>query len=272
LTAINVLPLRDDVAYLFSDGASYDLEGKLLSVGNKTHILSSLSAAMLFSGRAIVSSYIVHHLQHQARDFDHLMEIMPDRLEEMVDHLTELFGVDASPAAKGAPQGFRAFVAGFSERRRRTVAFSISSVEDDAGREPYAIHEAPGGFQSPGVSDEQCMLGFGGPPTVTPENIEDVALTMLELQRQKPFPDDGRFMIGGLAELVTVRRDSIQTKILKRWDEDLIGEVIKPSPVDWPAWRARRTMAAAGLIPEGLSRLQRERYEKKARKGTLRAV
>ena len=30
--------------------------------------------------------------------------------------------------------------------------------------------------------------------------------------------------------------------------------------------------AAVSKIPEGLSRLQRERYEKKARKGTLRAV
>ena len=33
-------------------------------------------------------------------------------------------------------------------------------------------------------------------------------------------------------------------------------------------WKARR----APKIPEGLSRLQRERMEKKARKGTLRAA
>ena len=200
-----------------------------------------------------------------------MMEIMPDSLPAMVDHLTDLFGVDASPAATGQPQGFRAFVAGFSEHRKRTVAFSISTVEDDSGREPYIIHEAPRGFQSPGVSDEQCRLGFGGQPTVTPENIEDVALTMLELQRQKPFPD-GRYMIGGVAELVTVRRDSVQTKILKRWSEDLIGQPLKPSPVDWLAWRARRDAAAVSTIPEGLSRLQRERMAKKAKKGTLRAV
>jgi hypothetical protein len=193
---------------------------------------------------------------------------MPDSLEGMTDYLTEMFGIDKSPAANGEPQGYRIFGAGWSPRRSRMVAFSVSSVVDAQGREPFTVHETTNGFQSPGVSDEQCKLGFGQRPTVTPENIEDVAVTMTELKRQVPFAD-GHYSIGGLIEFVTVRRDCIETKILKRWHEDQIGEPITPSPVDWAAWRARRIAAP---VPEGLSRLQRERYEKKARKGTLRAA
>ncbi|WP_158268040.1 hypothetical protein [Bradyrhizobium sp. MOS002] len=54
---------------------------------------------------------------------------------------------------------------------------------------------------------------------------------------------------------------------------------IQPSPMDWAAWRARTkqkqttsALVASGVDLDGLSRLQRERMEGKARKGTLRAV
>jgi hypothetical protein len=52
------------------------------------------------------------------------------------------------------------------------------------------------------------------------------------------------------------------TKVLKRWP-DVIGEKIEPEPIDWAKWRAEHLPA----VPPGLSRLQRERMEKKARKG-----
>ena len=270
MTAINVYPLPD-VAYLFSDGASYNLDGELMSIEGKTQILSSISTAMLFSGRSILTPYIVHHLQRLSESFDHLMEIMPDRLASMEDHLTEMFGVDVSPESGEAKQGYRIFVAGWSERRRRIVTFSISSVEDSNGREAYTIHEAPRGLQSPCVSNEQVYRGFGGPFNVTADNIDHVAVTMVELQREKPF-ENGQYCVGGLVELVTVRRDHVDVRILHRWHEDVIGETIRPVPVDWAAWRARRTAGAVAQIPAGLSRLQRARMEKKARKGTLRTV
>jgi hypothetical protein len=50
--------------------------------------------------------------------------------------------------------------------------------------------------------------------------------------------------------------------VLKRWP-DVIGEKIEPEPIDWAKWRAEHLPA----VPPGLSRLQRERMEKKARKG-----
>jgi hypothetical protein len=164
---------------------------------------------------------------------------MPHSLEGMIESLTDMFGVDKSPAAKGSPQGFRIFVAGWSERRGETVAFNISSVEAASGQLPFQIYERSDGFQSPGVTSEENARGFGGSFTVTPDTIENVAETILELQRHQRWAD-GNYHVGGLVELVTVKRDSITTKILKRWDEDVIGEKIQPSPIDWAAWRARR--------------------------------
>jgi hypothetical protein len=65
--------------------------------------------------------------------------------------------------------------------------------------------------------------------------------------------------------LVILTKDEITSRILHRWPDE-IGEKITPEPIDWSKWRAARAPA----IP--LSRLQRERMEKKARKGTLRAA
>lgn len=274
MSAINIITLRE-VAYLFGDGAGYDADGVIGSIGGKAHVISHISTALLFSGRSILAPYIIHLLEGKVRSFDHLCEILPDSLESYEDELTRLFDVDIK-AAHGGKQGYRMFVAGWSDRRQRMVAFSIASTADDNGLLPYTIYEADpdGGFQCPGVTNEQCFRGYGALPTVNEQTIEDVALTTLELQRQEPFPgSDGRYLIGGLIEFVAVRRDRIETRILKRWEEDKIGELIRPRPIDWNAWRARRTASAAiATIPEGLSRLQRERMEKKARKGTLRAV
>jgi hypothetical protein len=49
--------------------------------------------------------------------------------------------------------------------------------------------------------------------------------------------------------------------------------VVTHKPIDWKAWReARLSAKAKAVLPDGLSRLQRERTLKKAKKGTLRAV
>jgi hypothetical protein len=49
---------------------------------------------------------------------------------------------------------------------------------------------------------------------------------------------------------------------LTRWSDE-IGEPITPEPIDWAKWRAEHLPSP--LTP-GLSRLQRERLEKKQRK------
>jgi hypothetical protein len=45
-----------------------------------------------------------------------------------------------------------------------------------------------------------------------------------------------------------------------------------PEPVDWQAWNDAHPLKTAPAPTPMLSRLQRERMEKKMRKGTLRAA
>jgi hypothetical protein len=56
---------------------------------------------------------------------------------------------------------------------------------------------------------------------------------------------------------------------LTRWN-DKLGEPITSEPIDWDAWRAEHLPSPLARRPD--SRLQRERMEKKMRKGTLMAA
>jgi hypothetical protein len=56
-----------------------------------------------------------------------------------------------------------------------------------------------------------------------------------------------------------------------RWDEDEIGDLLSPAAVDWAKWSTGH-LSLPLAPPLGRSRLQRERMDKKMRKGTLRAA
>ncbi|PSO30207.1 hypothetical protein [Bradyrhizobium sp. MOS002] len=166
------------------------------------------------------------------------------------------------------------FAAGWSDRRQEIVAFTVSSIEDASGA-PFTLAENSNGYQSPGVTSAENFQGFGGPFSVTPETIDHVAETILELQRQQRPEHGGAYSIGGLVELVEVTREGVSAKILKRWP-DQIGELIQPSPMDWAAWRARKkqkhttsALAASGVQTGSVIKLSR--HERRAAEANARS-
>ena len=74
--------------------------------------------------------------------------------------------------------------------------------------------------------------------------------------------------------LTSIDRNGITQRVVHRWEEDVIGQVVTPKPIhDWKAWREAKLAAKAkAVLPDGLSRLQRERLEKKLKKGKLKVV
>jgi hypothetical protein len=123
------------------------------------------------------------------------------------------------------------------------------------GLDPYTVEPMEGGCIMPSISDEQWASAIG--PIGPPDNIENFAVSLIEAQRQ--FGENGRCRVGGLIELVTIREDQIESKILRRYAEDKIGQRIEPRAVDWEAWRRRQTLSvvagSAGGAP--MSRQQR---------------
>jgi hypothetical protein len=101
-------------------------------------------------------------------------------------------------------------------------------------------------------------------------------LQIMQMQRESLIDYNGQDIcaVGGLALLSTVARGgTITQRVIHRWPEDKIGELMQPQPItDWKQWRTALTIKSAGGIPAGMSRLKREMIERKARKGTLRAA
>ncbi|PSO25949.1 hypothetical protein C7G41_28605 [Bradyrhizobium sp. MOS002] len=113
---------------------------------------------MLFSGRSIISPYIVHLLEDKARDtrhFDHLMQIMPDELAGMICSLTDLFGIDVGSIARrhGVEQGFVVLPpAGLIGGRRPSHSRSAALTTPPA---PFALAKNLDDYQSPGVTSAE---------------------------------------------------------------------------------------------------------------------
>lgn len=264
MTAINAVRLRDRL-HVFGDGAYYNADGVLGTVMCKAVAIPSYPGVVVGRGHALSTLMLAREFQRRCSTFDELIDQIEDVYPEALENFAPLMG-------EGALN--QVFVGGWSDRLDRMEMIEIENGAwlDDGGA--FKLKRLPSQFCLPGT--ENWDQGFARPPRSCEEadaDIENFALTILELQREQkrvtPDRPDAVY-VGGLAELVTVTRDSVTSKVLHRWKEDLIGEPICPLPVDWKAWRARRATPTANVDLTGLSRLQRERMEKKARKGTLR--
>jgi hypothetical protein len=116
----------------------------------------------------------------------------------------------------------------------------------------------------PPIGAQLWVEAMGGPVYDLAQiwDIDEFASNLLAAQRTIGNPHRG---VGAFGQITRVTKTECATRIFERYDDE-IGEVMVPLEFDWKARRAERAPA----IPEGLGRLQRERMEKKARKGALR--
>lgn len=280
MTAISSIVQRDKL-HVISDGAGYDREGVMRLVASKVSQIPSYPGVVAARGATHVSDLLAHHFALHAPTFDVLVEKVEGLFPFLMDRFKDQLG---------GQNDCQLFIGGWSAARQRMEFYFLPSDDlhlqevdgETRGDDEYDLQGAGAlqlldrGSILPALmeGDQERGFGEGG----FDGDVEYYARTLLELQRQRKHePCDGRHskpthIVGAFAQVTTVTRDSITTKILHRWP-DKIGETIKPAPIDWKAWRAARGSArVVALVPEGLSRLQRERMAKKARKGTLRAA
>jgi hypothetical protein len=234
----------------------------------------------------LVTAIIGQELSRTFQTFDALLDGGAARLRRLVEQYDEFF-----------PPELEMIVAGWSGARDEPEAYVINTCDQtpdgidpeqlDALRssgkdiylpEPFQFCRLPNAVTGPMLTgDIEARSGFGGiDVNDTPQNVIAALRFAIECQRHdippSIIPGGGTHFVGGLAQLTTVTPDEIAQRVLDRWP-DKIGEAIQPGPIDWPKWRAERvSRKVAESVPDGLSRLQRERLMKKARKGTLRAV
>ena len=271
MSAINAL-VQSSSVHMMTDGLSY-LDNVTLEVNvHKTLELMPWRAALAATGPARFGEFLAVEVVERFRSFDHLIAEGESVLCQLFYHYANeyrdgdavstlgligwLDGEDrpAAYAMEMATDGERLkFVEMHSSSQVDTVRFKLFELETFAMPPPTLAMLQAASYQ---FQDHDAM------------DPETELLHLLEIQRRIPF--DGRYYVGGQALLTSIDRSGVHQRIVHKWDEDEPGKVIVPQPIDWAAWLSKRTLTAAGIDISGLSRLQRERMLKKARKGTLR--
>lgn len=274
---------------VLTDGAHYTPDGLVVGVSTKGFPVSSWPGFAVGRGPSIGALNLAAALAIKLPTFDDVIEHAEELMPSLVAEL-DLSGFD------GDTTTIELVMTGFSKRRGAPEAYVVRTTdalppgmtradldafiaaESLAGRETFF----PKAFKMIRLDDVVCapivdkelrrQSGYCGVDKDDPlDQVTTDMLMAIECQRQQLDPGNGRSIVGALACLTIITPDGIEQRIVKRWESDVIGQYIEPRPIDWKAWRASRSVAVAG-IPDGLSRMQRERMEKKARKGTLRSV
>jgi len=266
MTAMNIIKQRDRIVVI-SDGAAYDDDGILLAIAPKVEMLAHYPGFLMQSGGSAWTPAIVAMVTHVAADTDELFE----KIEWILPQVTEKFD-----GISNVPMG-RVLFGGWSNSRgsmRLGCVFSdyaagLNQANVGSGAvikpEAFKLQEFTGDqlLMQPPFDDALWLQGWG-------EKIYDLSQIndmeafgsfALAAQRTIGAPHRG---VGGFGMIATVTKTDVSARVFERYDDE-VGEVMEPLPFTWTKQQAAPNF-------DGLSRLQRERMAKKAKKGTLRAV
>lgn len=273
--ANGLLQKQKKTVHVISDGLAYIDDLPIDVEFIKTEIIDGMTAVVSGTGPATFPSFVAFHIPHHFVSFDALIAGAEPFLRQLFETFIEKY-CDGDAVAM-------LLIAGWHEKAQKPGLYSMMLRTDgeqwarirrnSQGETPSENFKLSAqevvSFPCPTLAQFQAA-GFDVLYDLETSDPETVLLHGLEIQRRISF--GGKHSIGGHAFLTTIDETGCHQRIIHTWDEDRIGEVIRPKPIDWKGWLAKRRASSAGLNFEGMSRLQRERMHKKAAKGTLRVV
>lgn len=216
MTALNVF-LDRDTAQVFSDGAFVGPDGRLAYVSSKIHVLPHIPAVIAARGANFWLTIAAGALERFG-SFDELTDNAVERLR------TAPREYRSSSIAGRLNEPAEFIIVGWSERDGAMRCFTIRAGE-------WKLVPVTEGMVSPGSPAMVAPLQAEGLDlTADLRTIsEDQGLALLRQQRLELSDEGGvepfRY-VGCLAQLTTVTRDSVSTRILERWP-DRVGERIE---------------------------------------------
>jgi hypothetical protein len=281
MSAINVIRQRNAV-HIISDAAVYDSDGVVQFFQPKAFSLPHLPAVLASRGPFRAGYLLGSALGAIFATFDDLV----DGIEERLPEICEVF---EDSLHDGHKDNIELYIVGWSAEREgpetyflqtKTNSFHTDYVPPSGdyyvNPAPFELVKLPEIVLGPFVTQDEAKASQAslnrdvrGPGDLDPA-VD--GLRILEMQRQQrcTMGEVEAHWIGGFGLLSTVTKDGVTQRVIGRWDDE-VGELIEPAPIDWQAWNEAHPLKSPAP-PPGLSRLQRERMEKKIRKGTLRAV
>jgi hypothetical protein len=261
MTAINAVA-HSTGAYLMTDSATYNQEGIVTRFSPKVVTFPHLSLAVAVTGAAVNGE----HVARMIREFASYEEVMAGIAEAIREAWEcEFFDVGDEEASH-----LHVTLAGWSQAKKCGEVCFVSTTEQPGY--PAFTKSSSNAFLSPDIGEDgwKAIDVRGRDGKLIKCGPDEYLTKIIEYQRTMPWPVPGhaetvKYIVGNSADLTVINAAGITQRVVLRW-ADKIGEPIDPSAA------AAAAAIATPSIPEGLSRLQRERMEKKIRKGTLRAA
>lgn len=247
---------KTDAVHLITDGAFYDLDGRVTDVRSKVAELTRSGCLMAVRG-ANYPSMPLEFLLGLQPSFDSIMTALPNTLRSIV----QMFDIVTSDVAPCVERHFEVTIAGWSNERqawtagiastfRRCDPEDVQGISYLDGYEPFMSLLAAPACCMPAVDGVE-ILGRAFNRQEDVDSLDPVreGLLLHEAQRMVVgVTGDGQiqYLVGGLAELVTVSAAGITRQLLRNWP-DRIGELITPEgaePVEDVKARLTEHMAA----------------------------
>lgn len=216
MSACNIIKTEDAI-YMFTDGASYYGDGTLGAVGQKVSILAHLNAAISCRGPKGFAEELAQSINDAYGSFDELVQSFALAVSNFY-----LVGRDQYALCATGPD-IEVFLAGWSESRGQPESYAVTShLLNGPAWElqplgPLAV--AP--FDA--ELDARCAALEPG------ADIISAGVTLMEEQRKVRGPHAGAGAavagVGGFCQMTIIRPQSIQTAVVRRW-EDRLGEML----------------------------------------------
>lgn len=274
---------RRGLIHMMTDRAVYYPDGSLADISSKVAVVPSWPGAITGRGGTLAVEYLQDEIASRFGTFDEMVGGIESDAPEMFASMPPYLFVAqnnaeiilAGVSRSRGPESYVFYIngevgIGAAEAEREQKRLGMDVVVPQGGK----LIRLPDFVATPVVSGDTIIAAqYQG--IDLDGRIDDAIATMrlvIEMQRHDKVAGDF-VAVGGAVELTTISASGVESRVIDEWPEDRVGECIRPTPVNWSAWKAaHQAKRAAAEIPEGLSRLQRQRMEKKMRKGTLQVV
>lgn len=214
MSACNIIK-TDEAIYMFTDGASYYGDGTLGAVSQKVSILAPLNCALSCRGPADFGEELAQAINAAYSSFDELVEIFALAASNFY-----AIGSERYALCQTGPE-VEVYLAGWSEARNQPESYVVTS---------HSLYGPAWGLQPLGpvaVSPFDVDLEARCAARKPGEDIISAGVALMEEQRKVRGTHAGAGPavagVGGFCQVTIIRPQSIQTAIVKRWD-DRLGE------------------------------------------------
>lgn len=222
MTAVNVIQQPHRVIIL-TDGASYDRRGVLHEIGQKCSDVPGREMVVATSGSVKLRRDMLILLPRHFENIDDVAKGGDAFFRSYMDAWRDDF-------ARAGRTGGLFVVAGWSTVVDAPIYVLYSEDRHDASKTEFRISPY-----------SMTMPNSAGRPAIDRSTFDPRTDGLALMEHQRRDRTDGGFLVGGHVQLTEITRAGISHEIIRVWNEDVVGERIRPAPALDPVAHANVT-------------------------------